>query len=492
MFALDEYTEVPYSNRNYFIDKIGNVVDSVYHHVPKIKGDDGKLKVKLNWVNGFDYYDLAFVVCVSYYRPTLPFHLLLNEIEVCFSDGDYHNCNINNLYYKFKSKQVLVPGTENLYYIPYYTQYALDKEFNLYRLATLHGILKITWDRQSNGYWRNRKTENDFNESTGIMRHRAIGLVFIDYPNNPLKLQINHINGIKGDDRLDNLEWMTNTQNIIHAGKMGLLKNFIGAIDVKRLHDGEVFHFDSCKSASKELKLHTDLINEQLGKKTLDFIPTKGYLFKYPNEPWPIFNNDKKKYKGKYAIMAKNVFTDEVLIFNGLKDAHEKLKLSLGSITTNYTTNSIVPTSEYIFRDLSTQEWPKYTFYHLEVFKYIIENKKYPQSYFFINEEEKELYLFRSLQEIKLYFGLSNRALYRILKQKTHKSKYIYADDDNVYEENYTIIEFDYTREMTEDDLEKIKGVEYVTMDDSFWKDLKYLQYEIRKQKYLEKQKSKQ
>ena len=64
-----------------------------------------------------------------------------------------------------------------------------------------------------NGYLR--VVLYDGNKTVNFIVHRLIALLYIPNPDN--KPMVNHINGNKRDNRIKNLEWVSNLENIKHA-----------------------------------------------------------------------------------------------------------------------------------------------------------------------------------------------------------------------------------------------------------------------------------
>lgn len=100
------------------------------------------------------------------------------------------------------------------------TNYSVDTNGNVY--GKKGNLLKPY--KRKDGY-----TELKLSQNGKILHrkltHRIIAETFIPNPEN--KPEVNHINGDKTDNRVENLEWVNRSENIKHRSKLGITNKII-------------------------------------------------------------------------------------------------------------------------------------------------------------------------------------------------------------------------------------------------------------------------
>ena len=134
-----------------------------------------------------------------------------------------------------------------------------------------------------NGYYSVRLSKE--NKIKNFTVHRLIGKAFINNPNN--YNTIDHINGIKTDNRLENLEWVTHKENTNRAWKKGLCNGNKGkfgiqskkSIKIVQLKNGErINEFYGAYEAERATGIANSSINECCRNKRKT---AGGYEWKY-------------------------------------------------------------------------------------------------------------------------------------------------------------------------------------------------------------------
>lgn len=141
-------------------------------------------------------------------------------------------------------------------------------------------------------FWKHNKEKRDF-------MHRLIAKAFIPNPNN--WNEVNHKNGIKTDNRIENLEWCTHKYNMRHS--LLILKNKRKSRHIKCVETGEIF--ESLNDFEKRTGLCGAAIHRNIKHKSKT---SYGYTWEYTDEPVTLI--DYTKYKnniGKLSELAKKI-----------------------------------------------------------------------------------------------------------------------------------------------------------------------------------------
>ena len=136
--------------------------------------------------------------------------------------------------------------------IPNYSRYLINRRGEVYD-KNLNA--KLTPCRNYAGYY-SYTLNDDSGKHGGVFRHRLMMVTFNPCENMDT-LVVNHINGIKGDDRLDNLEWVTHYENLYHAKQFNHASK-IAPIIVTNAETGETTEYTSATTAGIHFGIKKD------------------------------------------------------------------------------------------------------------------------------------------------------------------------------------------------------------------------------------------
>jgi hypothetical protein len=318
----DDFLQLPLSGNKYFINKNGILKYSNGDIVNEFINQEGEPLVCIDWINGLSEYKIALLLAFTFKPVHLPIKYWI-QLQVLYADNDCKNYQLSNLVWKYPIGLGSI-DYNGFAFIPMFSRYLINKEGAIFEFRSM----KIVPCYFNKGYY-SYSLKPDIGLRTSLKRHRGIGLVFLDYPNNVDLLQINHIDGVKGNDYPENLEWITGSENRLHAIKTGLtpVNNIVIAKNIKSKVSLE---FNTLKEFCSYFNINRKSAYNQLCKVDQPY-QIKDWIITYKN-----LNNTNTT-----PILVRNTLTGEITEYSSIATCCSTLGISKHVL--NYRINT--PTS---------------------------------------------------------------------------------------------------------------------------------------------------
>lgn len=307
----EEYLPLPFSGNRYYLNINGSIKEKNGESIASQKDAQGHVIVWLDWINGQKFYILSVLVAFTFKPVRLPLKYweLLN---VEFKDENGLNLHPSNLVWRYP----VGLGSEEHFgfsYIPMFSRYVINRDGVVYE-KSWNKIVKPHFNK---GYY-SYSLKPDVGPRTSLKRHRGICLAFTSYPTNVDDMQVNHINGVAGDDRIDNLEWVTCSENRLHAISNGLtLVN--KPVVARNTETGEEIEYNTLDSFCHAFNLSEPKVSKVLAKIDEPLIHSV-FEISYKHKEHAILKNTNRR-----AVLVRDIRTGEVNEYESIVSCADKL-----------------------------------------------------------------------------------------------------------------------------------------------------------------------
>ncbi len=359
-------------SKDLLINENGEIKDLNGNNIPYELDPEGNKIVTIDSWDGYRSYRVIDLMVFQFKNIKIPLKHY-KRVSGFVLDGNKDNLHASNIGYRFLDGPIELDELPGFYYIPGATLYAINKKGILYSIKTkTYKSWYITQPQVKNnikgGYWVS-VVVFDKGSTFNISRHRSLCLVFKPYPDNVENLVVNHIDGVPGNDDLDNLEWITRSENNIHAYQNNLKGQQMPVL-TRHVITGEITEYYSISEAARQMGYATDetirqrIVSSEFGKVFSDGTQIK---LKNDKRDW-LIPDDPEAALAKASdfigtkITSRNCLTLEVREHDNILEASRFTDVNTATIRFRIGKNDKSPLFGYQFKRTDDKEpFPSFT-----------------------------------------------------------------------------------------------------------------------------------
>lgn len=313
------YLPVPNIDENIYVDNRGRLFTQTLTGYTSLETHSDLFTLH---VKGIPYtVPITNIVQVTW-KPVHPddFIYYLTEREVLLTDNNPLNLHPINLIWSFEKSMV-----GDMYRVPGFSWYLLTEDNRIYsRVSNQYLSVTLMPDRHASAYIA---PDCKLGRGNTVTVHRLVAFSKIPYERNVCKLEVNHIDGDKWNYRTGNLEWVTRTQNNVHAQQTGLKKDS-NTVKVTDLVTDIVEEFYSQAECARWLGMDPRNLSMFLRKSDGCWV----YKKRYKVEIIKVGLDKPKHHTSARITLVKDMVTGEIHEFPSLAKAAPHVGMSIAAL----------------------------------------------------------------------------------------------------------------------------------------------------------------
>lgn len=356
---------------------------------------------------GLKTYCVGWLALLAHYEVKLPGEYL-NKIS--FFDTDFKV--LNNRVGKLMSIAPRVVIKDGYYLIPNFTKYVINERGDVKNLKTWESL---SWQMNAYGYNTVNIYDADKSGYRGVAVHLLLGYTFIVNNSPSENVVIDHVDGDKLNIRLDNLEWVTSSENNRRALVGGLRTDNL-ACEVRDVTNFEVTEYVSVSEACRAIGFNSkqSLTTVYNGEIIPNLLKNR-YEIRLLSEEREWYHqsawNVRPIIEGPFEIL--NVETKEKFIAQTLKQSSIIMGVDHSVVSNRLSKPVIESVNGFAIRFPSNDPWPE-----------VIQERVYiaPRTISVENIDTGEVVILDSINKVHLYTGIDKQTLRsKIRKGIPHK-----------------------------------------------------------------------